>query len=134
VRDVRDATEEYARVLGASASAVRTVTPVFPCGAAADSKARARFATVRYGGIAMMLIEPVGGSPWRDFVEQHGNAIQHISFNVHDRLDEIVRVCEQRGGRRVLGRPGIDYAHFDFTAELGVVIGLTGRSLLGGHT
>ena len=81
-----------------------------------------------------LLIEPVGFSPWRDFVEEHGNAIQHVSFNVHDRLDEIVHLFERCGGRRVLGRPGIHYAHFDFTSELGLVIGLTGRSLLGGHS
>ena len=134
VRDIRDATEEYARVLGVSASAVRTVTPVFPRNAKVDLKARARFVTVRYGGIAILLIEPVGFSPWRDFVEEHGNAIQHVSFNVHDRLDEIVHLFERCGGRRVLGRPGIHYAHFDFTSELGLVIGLTGRSLLGVHS
>jgi len=64
----------------------------------------------------------------------NGNAIQHVSFNVHDRLDEIIRLFEQCGGRRVLGRPGNDYAHFDFTSELGLVIGLTGRSLLAGHS
>lgn len=133
VRDIRNATEAYARVLGVSASAVRTVTPVFPRSADVDSKARARFATVRYGGVAIMLIEPVGSSPWREFVEQHGNAIQHVSFNVHDRLDEIIHLFEQCGGRRVLGRPGNDYAHFDFTSELGLVVGLTGRSLLAGH-
>jgi len=133
-RGIRSATEEYARVLGVSASAVRTVTPVFPRSAAVDSKARARFVTVRYGGIAIMLIEPVGSSPWREFIEQHGNAIQHVSYNVHDKLDEIIRLFEQCGGRRVLGRPGNDYAHFDFTSELGLVIGLTGRSLLAGHS
>src|SRR5215510_13697224 len=130
VGDIRNAAEEYARVLGVSASAVRTVTPVFPRGVEVDSKASARFVSVRYGGIAIMLIEPVGPSPWREFVEQHGNAIQHVSFNVHDRLDGIIRVFKQWGGRRVLGRPGSDYAHFDFTSELGLVIGLTGKSLL----
>jgi DNA-binding HxlR family transcriptional regulator len=133
VRDIRHATEEYARVLGVTASAVRTATPVFPGSAEVDSKACARYVTVRYGGIAIMLIEPVGSSPWREFVDQHGNAIQHVSFNVNDRLDEIIRLFEQWGGRRVLGRPGVHYAHFDFTSELGLVIGLTGRSLLAGH-
>ena len=133
VRDIRDASEEYARVLGVSASAVRTATPVFPRSAEVDSKASARYVTIRYGGIAIMLIEPVGSSPWREFVEQQGNAIQHVSFHVHDRLDEVVHLFEQHGGRRVLGRPGVHYAHFDFTSELGLVIGLTGRSLMAGH-
>jgi DNA-binding HxlR family transcriptional regulator len=130
VRDIRSAAEEYARVLGAPPSAVRTATPVFPQGTKFDSKAISRFVTVRYGGVAIVLIQPIGTSPWQEFVEHHGNAIHHVAFNVHDRLDEVARLFEECGGRRVLGRPGSDYTHFDFASELGLVIGLTGKSQL----
>lgn len=76
--------------------------------------------------MATVLIEPVGSSPWRDFVEERGNAVHHISFNVGDRLDALVDTLQQRGSQQVLGRRGLGYAHFDFTPDFGLVVGLIG--------
>jgi DNA-binding HxlR family transcriptional regulator/catechol 2,3-dioxygenase-like lactoylglutathione lyase family enzyme len=127
VRDVQEAAALYSDVTGFGTSPVSTVSPAFPPHMRIGPGATARVVKVRQGGISMFLIEPIGSSPWSDFLEQHGNAVHHVSFNVGSRLTEIARGLRRRGVKQVLGRPGVGYAHFDLQQDFGLVVGLLGQ-------
>lgn len=133
VRDVHDAAAQYAETVGVAISPLRMVTPEFPAGTAIDAKSRAHVVHFRQGNIAIMLIEPVGPSPWRELVEERGNAVHHVAFNVGDTLNDTINRLKRLGAKQVLGRPGVGYAQFDFTREFGLVVGLTGRSIVAGR-
>lgn len=124
VRDVDRAAAHFVEVVGVAPQPVRTASVVFPGGRPDGTSVR--IVSVRQGQLATVLIEPVGSSPWLDFVEERGNAMHHISFNVGDRLDALVETFRKSGSEQVLGREGLGYAHFDFTREFGLVVGLIG--------
>ena len=77
--------------------------------------------------VGLRHAEAVGGSPMREYLEEHGNAVYHIGFNAGRDLERSIRSLEHWGARRVLGCRGDSYAHMDLRQELGLVIGLTGR-------
>lgn len=124
VRDVEEAARQYAAVLGIHTSPVRTIEPGFL--GRRGGNGQARTVSMRQKGVPLVLIEPVGPGPWRDFLDARGNAVHHIQFNVGDQFEALVKSLRRLGGRQVLGRAGLDYAHFDFTQDFGLIVGLTG--------
>lgn len=124
VDDVEDAAWQYSELLGVGASPIRMAHPLFTPDAKASPHATARMASLRYPGLSLLLIEPIGASPWRDFVDERGNAIHDVVFNVHDRLSETIDTLRGYGGRQLTGGPGVGYAQFDFTRECGLIVGL----------
>lgn len=90
------------------------------------SKARAKLAFIRCGSLDIELIEPdENPSVWRDFLEEHGEGVQHVAINVQGMKDHISRAAaagmplmqkgEYEGGR---------YAYLDASADLKVVVEL----------
>jgi hypothetical protein len=75
----------------------------------------------------LLLMEPIGAGPWRDFVDRHGNAVHHIAFRVGDYVDDAILALQRTGARRVLGRPGLGYAQCDCTDDFGMIVGAIGR-------
>ena len=125
VRDVETVGQVYADVFGVPVSDVVEPAAVsFPETHSGDPKARPRIVNVQFDNMRVELAEPVGGSsPWRDFLNRHGEGIHHIGISVTD-LEGHVRLLESLGGRRTLGAIGGSYAFVDLMPQLGITIEL----------
>jgi methylmalonyl-CoA/ethylmalonyl-CoA epimerase len=86
----------------------------------------ARMAFTELGSVELELIQPVSGqSIWADFLEEHGEGIHHIRFNVSE-LDPVIQylathsiqVAQMGSGLR----PGTTWANFDTEDEVGFTI------------
>ena len=93
-------------------------------GAPADFTARLAFANL--GPVELELIQPLDGqSVWRDFLEEHGEGIHHIRFNVAD----IEETTEYLAGQGIPAtqwgsalRPGTIFRYFGTEDKVGFVI------------
>jgi len=129
VRDIRRAARMWARLLGVEEPQVVETgeweeTRMTYRGA--PSRGRAKLAFFDLGGLALELIEPVGGpSTWSDFLERHGEGLHHIAFVVDD-MDEAIRELEELGGELVQRGEfeGGSYAYVDARGSLGAIIEL----------
>ena len=90
------------------------------------SEARARLAFIKAGQVSIELIEPIGGpSTWRDFLDEHGEGVHHIAFEIKGMNERITYLADkgvplvQRGDYT-----GGRYAYLDGTSSLGVVLEL----------
>jgi hypothetical protein len=98
----------------------------FYYGQAADFTCRLAF--VRLGGIELEIIQPLEGkSIWSDFLDQHGEGIHHIRFNVEDiETQQVIDFLADLGigvSQRGSGlRPGTDWVCFDTEDKLGFCI------------
>jgi hypothetical protein len=86
----------------------------------------ARMAFTSLGTVELELIQPVsGGSIWADFLEEHGDGIHHIRFNVLE-LDPLVEDMASKGIQvSQMGsglRPGTVWANFASEDAVGFVI------------
>lgn len=86
----------------------------------------ARMAFTELGPIELELIQPISGtSIWNDFLQEHGDGIHHIRFNVED-LD-IVRAyldgCGIKPAQHGSGiRPGTTWMNFASAEQVGFII------------
>lgn len=93
-------------------------------GKPADFTARLAFANL--GAIELELIQPLKGkSIWRDFLDEHGEGIHHIRFNVPD----IERTTAYLKGHDIgvfqMGtglRPGTMFKYFETESQVGFII------------
>lgn len=79
-------------------------------------------------GIQIELIQPNGvKSTWQDFLDQHGEGIHHIAFNVKG-MDEKISSCENFGMKCVqrgkYGGGNGEYAYMDAHGDLKCLIEL----------
>jgi methylmalonyl-CoA/ethylmalonyl-CoA epimerase len=88
--------------------------------------ARAKLAFFKLGQVSLELIEPIGRpSTWGDQLDQHGDSLHHIAFNVEGMGETLVMLAEkgiplvQRGEFK-----GGRYAYVDGIAELGATLEL----------
>jgi catechol 2,3-dioxygenase-like lactoylglutathione lyase family enzyme len=128
VHDAQKVSKAYADILGVTASPVtETKPPIFPRDYAGDRKAHTRVANVQFENIRLEIAEPVGGpSPWREFLETHGEGFHHLGFDVTDVGDQL-KLLESKGGRRVIGASA-DYALVDTLQQYGIALELTGSA------
>ena len=86
----------------------------------------ARMAFTGLGPVELELIQPLEGeSIWADFLEEHGEGIHHIRFNVSD-LEPVfehlaghgIEVAQMGSGLR----PGTIWANFDTEGKVGFTI------------
>ena len=135
VRDIEKTRKEFARFFGVEeppivSSGEFSVTRTEYRGEPAP-EASCRMCFFYYGDLQMELIEPnEAPSAWRDFLEQHGEGIHHLAFNVRgmqeniDRCEEWGMKLSQRGEyRRGDGR----YAFLDATDSLKMFVELLER-------
>lgn len=78
--------------------------------------------------VAIELIQPNGvKSTWQDFLDQHGEGIHHIAFNVKD-TDDKIKACEQFGmkvlQRGKYGDGSGEYTYLDGTGDLKCILEL----------
>ncbi|MGQ9514722.1 MAG: VOC family protein [Thermoproteota archaeon] len=132
VRDIEDASKNWARLLGMDIpNCIETetsdVTNMRYRGK--PSSGRAKLAFFDLENITIELIEPIGGpSTWRDFLEKHGVGVHHIAFNVEDMnssleaLSKIGIDVEQKGDFT-----GGSYAYTCSSNGLGVILELLAK-------
>jgi catechol 2,3-dioxygenase-like lactoylglutathione lyase family enzyme len=79
--------------------------------------------------IRIELIEPVGeSSPWRDFLDTHGEGVHHLGFTVGD-VSGAVEYLEDKGGRWVMGNEDVEFGYVDMLPQLGVTIEVLGAGV-----
>lgn len=88
--------------------------------------ARAKLAFFHMGQLDVELIEPIDGpSTWKDQLDQHGNSLHHIAFQIKG-MQEKIAYLDSKGilllqrGEYTGGR----YAYLDGIAQLGTVLEL----------
>jgi hypothetical protein len=90
------------------------------------SNARAKLIIFNLGQMAVEFIEPLeGASTWREFLDQHGEGMHHIAFNVKN-----CALAEEQAAR--LGVPlvqkgdftGGHYTYIDATGSFGAIVEL----------
>jgi hypothetical protein len=86
----------------------------------------ARMAFTELGPVELELIQPLEGeSIWADFLEEHGEGIHHIRFNVFE-LEPVLEYLAGHGiGVSQMGsgiRPGTAWANFDTECKVGFTI------------
>lgn len=125
VRDVEKTARAVADVFGLKMPAIRDTRPVpLAKGYPGDRRAYTRVADMQFDNIVLEIAEPKGGkSPWKDFLEQYGEGLHHVSFDVPS-VDDYARLLESKGGTRTIGVAGGDYALVDLMSTLGIVIEL----------
>jgi catechol 2,3-dioxygenase-like lactoylglutathione lyase family enzyme len=126
VRDVEKTARSVADVFGLEMPPIRETKPVpLAKGYQGDTNAYTRVADVRFDNIVLEIIQPIGGkSPWKDFLDAHGEGLHHLSIPVPD-VDAYVALLTSKGGTRTLGKAGGDYALVDMMSHLAFVIELT---------
>lgn len=102
VKDIDAAREKYAKLLGVP------VPPANPCGVTEHAKtvyrgepspkAMSKLAFFNLTpGVQLELIEPNEyPSTWREYLNEKGEGIHHIAFNVTN-MDEVIKACEAEG-------------------------------------
>lgn len=101
VKDIDEARENFAKLFGCE------VPPANPCGApeaetqykglpAPEAKSKLAFFNLA-PGVQLELIEPNEyPSTWREYLNEKGEGIHHIAFNVTN-MDEVIKACEAEG-------------------------------------
>ena len=88
--------------------------------------ARAKLAFFHMGQVDVELIEPIDGpSTWKDQLDQHGDSLHHIAFQIKG-MGEKIAYLDSKGvplvqrGEYTGGR----YAYVDGSAQLGTILEL----------
>jgi methylmalonyl-CoA/ethylmalonyl-CoA epimerase len=96
-------------------------------GEPADVRLKMQFAKI--GPLEIELIEPVSDCMQKEYLETHGEGIQHYSFFVDD-IDEVVRYMAGKGYRvvqRGWRAAGGGYAFFDTVDKCGFMLEIIQR-------
>ena len=131
VTDAEQVSKGYADAFGFTAPRLGSYTDSqYPPDSTWNEAASLRLASWRQGDIGIELIESVGGpTPWSDYVaRQLGSAAQHIAINVGDKMDEMIRDLQMKGGTWTNGKAGGNYAYLDFMDTLGIIFEINGTS------
>jgi len=128
-RNIEASAKRWAEVLGLPAPSITTTRPgeeVKVVYKGKPSSGRAKLAFFRLGQVVLELIEPVGGdTSWRQFLDEHGEGVQHLGFQVQN-LDEAIARAARMGmpvlHRGRYDRDNGDYVYVDSEKALGVTI------------
>jgi methylmalonyl-CoA/ethylmalonyl-CoA epimerase len=132
VKDVEETAKKWADLLGVEVPKAVVSEPATTAGTMYRGKpteGRVKMVFFKLENLSLELLEPVGGpSVWREVLEEKGECIHHIAFEVKG-MDEHIRNIEKKGmpltqrGRWTEGSGGC-YAYFDSEEELGVILEL----------
>lgn len=128
-RDIETSARRWAAVLGMPVPSITTTRPgeeVKVVYRGRPSSGRAKLAFFRLGQVVLELIEPLGpGTSWRQFLDEHGEGVQHLGFQVEN-LDEAIARAAGMGmpvlHRGRYDRDNGDYVYIDSGKTLGVTI------------
>ncbi len=130
-RNIEASAKHWAALLGVELPKITTSRPgneVHVMYQGKPSNARAKLAFLRAGQVQVELIQPLGGdSAWQQFLDEHGEGVHHIAFNVQN-------LGQAESEMKGLGYDAIhsgrwdsdngDYVYFDTTKALGLVVEL----------
>jgi len=129
VRDVEKSAKAYADLFGVDVPEITITDPFEKANTqyrGEPTQGQAKLAFFHLENIQIELIEPVGGpSTWRDVLEEQGECVHHIAFNVKG-MDKNIAMLEKKGGKLVQRGEftGGGYAYVDLTEQLAVMIEL----------
>ena len=129
VSDIETKARAWSEILGLPMPNIIITDPVDKTQAEYSGKsttARAKLAFFHMGQLDVELIEPIDGpSTWKDQLDQHGNSLHHIAFQIKG-MQEKIAYLDSKGilllqrGEYTGGR----YAYLDGIAQLGTVLEL----------
>ena len=78
-------------------------------------------------GIEFELVEPLGDTPLKAWVEEHGNGLHHLAFVTEDKYDDILALYREKKGAEPFARGQafnnlMDYSYLDLREELGMFV------------
>jgi methylmalonyl-CoA/ethylmalonyl-CoA epimerase len=130
-RDIDATSKRWAAVLGVGPPQIQTTKPgheVKVTFRGQPSEGQAKLAFIKLGQVTMELIQPLGGdTSWQQFLDQNGEGVQHIAFEVAD-LDKSIKALSD-AGMPVLHQGRYDsntgsYTYLDSAMALGVTLEL----------
>jgi len=128
-KDIETSAKRWAAVLGMEVPKISTTRPgqeVKVQFRGKPSTGQAKLAFFKLGQMVVELIEPVGkDTSWKLFLDQHGEGVQHLGFQVQD-LNRAIANAE-KSGMSVLHRGRYDkdngdYVYIDSEKALGVTL------------
>lgn len=128
-RDIEASARRWAAVLGMEVPRITTTRPGQEVKVEYRGKAsggQAKLAFFKLGQVVLELIEPVGpGTSWKQFLDEHGEGVQHLGFQVQD-LNQAIANARKSGmpvhhRGRYDGDNG-DYVYVDSGKALGVTL------------
>jgi methylmalonyl-CoA/ethylmalonyl-CoA epimerase len=129
VKDIENACRAYAEFLGMDMPQwflTDTIDKAHTVFKGEASEARAKLAFFELENITIELIEPVGGpSTWQEFLENNGEGIHHIAFEIKE-MDKKIEILT-KGGLSLLQKgdyEGGRYCYMDAVSKLGMIIEL----------
>ena len=129
VRDIETKARAWADVLGMPVPPIIITDPVEVAHTeyrGRPTSAQAKLAFFRLGQVSLELIEPIGEpSTWRDQLNQHGESLHHIAFEVEGMKDRVAFLASQ--GMPLVQRgdyTGGSYAYIASAAKLGAILEL----------
>jgi len=129
VHDIEKSTRAYAALLGMPVPQIMVTDPLEKAHTlyrGKSTEAQAKLAFFHLENITIELIEPIGGpSTWQEALENQGEGIHHIAFQVQG-MDEHISLLEKQGGNLVQRGDftGGSYAYVDLSPQLGVILEL----------
>jgi len=129
VKDIETKVQAWADVLGLPVPKIIITDKVDVAMTEYEGKstpARAKLAFFQLGQVDLELIEPIDGpSTWRDQLDQQGESLHHIAFEIKG-MQEKIAFLESKGLRLVQRGEytGGRYAYVDGRAQLGTVLEL----------
>ncbi len=129
VRDIEKMAKVYADVFGMDVPNVIITDPAEVSHIkyrGESTPARAKLAFFQMGNVSLELIEPVDGpSTWREFLDEHGEGVHHIAFQIKG-MDRVLVYLEGKGISAVQrgDYTGGRYAYVDSAPSLGVILEL----------
>ncbi len=129
VRDIEKTARAFADVFGIPVPSAALTAGVDEAHTEYDGKpseGRAKLAFFQAGQVTVELIEPVGGpSTWKDFLDEHGEGVHHIAFEIKG-MDRQITYLAGKGVPLVQrgDYTGGRYAYLDGAPRLGVILEL----------
>ncbi|MBM3778507.1 MAG: hypothetical protein FJW23_09750 [Acidimicrobiia bacterium] len=71
-----------------------------------------KVASVNANGIRIEIIQPMTDSPWKDFIDEHGEGVHHVGWDVSNYADA-VKFLESKGGKWVQGNVAVNFGYVD---------------------
>lgn len=121
VKDIEKTSKEYAKLLGIAPPKILLAQPGIPFAKdfKADPNAYPKYVQFPFGNTVIELLEPIGGaSPWRNFLDKHGEGIHHLGMSVAD-MDGALRLLTSNGAKVEFSRPGPARAYVNAEGQTG---------------
>ena len=126
VRDVDQAARVFGDVFSAEVPTPNIVTGLPFAAGYRDGTTGVKIASFSTGNVRVELIEPIDGpSPWKDFLDQHGEGVHHLGFTMGD-YNRTIKRLQDKGGTWVLGNETMNFGYVDMTKQLGFTLEVFG--------